>query len=59
MSDSGVPIWAGQIPARLVFGAPVAADHLPASVDPAGRDVVLNSAFGDVSPAAEGAGRPG
>ena len=58
-SDFGVPVWAGEIPARLVFGAPVPAGHLPGSVDPAGRDVVLNSAFGDVSPAAEGAGRPG
>ena len=58
-SDFGVPVWAGHVPARLVFGAPVPADHLPASVDPAGRDVVLNSAFGDVSPAAAGAGRPG
>jgi uncharacterized protein len=57
--DFGVPVWAGHIPARLVFGAPVPADHLPTSVDPAGRDVVLNSAFGHVSPAAEGAGRPG
>jgi uncharacterized protein len=35
------------------------AEHLPCSVDPAGRDVVLNSAFGDVSPVAAGAGRPG
>ena len=58
-SDFGVPVWAGHVPARLVFGAPVPADRLPASVDPAGRDVVLNSAFGDVSPAAAGAGRPG
>jgi uncharacterized protein len=58
-SDFGVPVWAGEIPARLVFGAPVRAGHLPGSVDPAGRDVVLNSAFGGVSPVAEGAGRPG
>ena len=58
-SDFGVPVWAGEIPARLVFGAPVPAGHLPGSVDPAGHDVVLNSAFGDVSPVAEGAGRPG
>jgi nitroimidazol reductase NimA-like FMN-containing flavoprotein (pyridoxamine 5'-phosphate oxidase superfamily) len=58
-SDFGWPVWAGHIPARLVFGAPVPADHLPGGVDPAGSDVVLNSAFGDVSPVAEGAGRPG
>jgi uncharacterized protein len=57
-SDFGVPVWAGHIPARLVFGAPVPAGRLPCSVDPAGRDVVLNPAFGDVSPAAAGAGRP-
>ena len=50
----GFGIWAGHIPARLVFGAPVPADHLPASVDPAGRDVIVNPAFGDVSPAASG-----
>jgi uncharacterized protein len=61
-SDFGVPVWAGHIPARLVFDAPVPAEHLPCSVDPDGRDVVLNPAFGDVSlarPAAAGAGRPG
>jgi uncharacterized protein len=58
-SDFGVSVWAGEIPARLVFDVPVPAGHLPGSVDPAGRDVVLNSAFGDVSPVAEGAGRPG
>jgi hypothetical protein len=57
--DFSVPVWAGEIPARLVFGVPVPAGHLPGSVDPAGRDMVLNSAFGDVSPVAEGAGRPG
>jgi uncharacterized protein len=56
-SDFGWPVWAGHIPARLVFGAPVPADHLPGSVDPAGRDVLVNPAFGDVSPAASG--RPG
>lgn len=58
-SDFGVPVWAGHVPARLVFGAPVPANHLPASVDPAGGDVMLNCAFGDVSLAAAGAGRPG
>jgi uncharacterized protein len=58
-SDFGWPVWAGHIPARLVFGAPVPADHLPAGVDPSGHDVTLNPAFGDVSPLAAGAGRPG
>jgi uncharacterized protein len=58
-SDFGVPVWAGHIPAHLVFDAPVPAEHLPCGVDPAGRDVVLNPAFGDVSAAAEAAGRPG
>jgi uncharacterized protein len=57
--DLDLPVWAGHIPARLVFDAPVPAEHLPGSVDPAGRDVVLNPAFGDVSPATAGAGRPG
>ncbi len=56
-SDFGLPVWAGHIPARLVFGEPVPADHLPASVDPAGHDVMVNPAFGGVSPAASG--RPG
>jgi nitroimidazol reductase NimA-like FMN-containing flavoprotein (pyridoxamine 5'-phosphate oxidase superfamily) len=56
-SDFGVPVWAGHIPAHLIFGAPVPADHLPGSVDPAGHDVIVNPAFGDVSPAASG--RPG
>jgi uncharacterized protein len=56
-SDFGVPVWAGHIPAHLVFGAPVPADHLAGSVDPAGRDVMLNPAFAGVSPAASG--RPG
>jgi nitroimidazol reductase NimA-like FMN-containing flavoprotein (pyridoxamine 5'-phosphate oxidase superfamily) len=56
-ADFGMPVWAGHIPARMIFGAPVPAGHLPPSVDPAGGDVVLNPAFGDVSPAASG--RPG
>jgi len=56
-SDFGLPVWAGHIPARLVFGEPVPAEHLSASVDPAGHDVMVNPAFGGVSPAASG--RPG
>jgi uncharacterized protein len=58
-SDFGVPVWAGHIPARLVFDAPVPAEHLPCGVEESGRDVVLNPAFGDVSRPAEAAGRPG
>jgi uncharacterized protein len=58
-SDFGVPVWSGHIPASVIFGPPVPAEHLPGSVDPAGRDVLLNPAFGDVSPATAGAGRPG
>ena len=56
-SDFGWPVWAGHVPARLVFEEPVPADHLPAGVDPAGGDVTLNPAFGDVSPVVSG--RPG
>jgi uncharacterized protein len=58
-SDFGVPVWAGHIPARLVFGTPVPAEHLACSVEPSGRDVMLNPGFSEVSAAAEGAGRPG
>jgi uncharacterized protein len=58
-SDFGVPVWAGHIPARLVFDPPVPAEHLPCSVEESGRDVVLNPAFGEVSLPAAGAGRPG
>lgn len=57
-SDEALPVWAGHIPAGLVFGPPVPAEGLPRSVDPAGRAVVLNSALGDVSWAGD-AGRPG
>jgi uncharacterized protein len=45
-SDAAWPVWAGHIPADLVFGSPVPADDLPASVDPAGRAVALNPSFG-------------
>ena len=45
-SDFAVPVWAGHIPADLVFGQPVPAGDLPASVDPAGRSVELNPALG-------------
>jgi uncharacterized protein len=45
-SDVGWPVWAGHIPADLVFGQPVPAEDLPPSVDPAGRSVELNPALG-------------
>jgi nitroimidazol reductase NimA-like FMN-containing flavoprotein (pyridoxamine 5'-phosphate oxidase superfamily) len=45
-SDVAWPVWAGHVPADLVFSAPVPAEDLPASVDPSGRAVVLNPAFG-------------
>ena len=57
--DVSWPVWAGQIPACLVFGPPVAAADLPAGVGGAGRSVVLNPAFGEVSSPAGDAGRPG
>jgi uncharacterized protein len=53
------PVWAGQIPASQSFGLPVPAAGLPEGVDPSGRDVLLNPAFGGVSPAAGDAARPG
>jgi uncharacterized protein len=58
-SDFAIPVWAGHIPARLVFGRPVPAEGLPGGIDPDGRAVVLNAALGEVSRAAEGAARPG
>ncbi len=58
-SDVDLPVWAGHIPARLVFGPPVPAIGLPATVDPSGADVVLNPVMGEVSRTAEGAGRRG
>jgi uncharacterized protein len=57
--DVSWPVWAGQIPASQSFGLPVPAADLPAGVDSSGRDVLLNPAFGDLRPAAGGAGRPG
>ena len=45
-SDLGWPVWAGHIPADLVFGQPVPAEDLPASIDPAGRSVQMNPALG-------------
>jgi hypothetical protein len=57
--DLSWPVWAGQIPASQSFGLPVPAVGLPEGVDSSGRDVLLNPAFGGVSPAAGDAGRPG
>jgi uncharacterized protein len=45
-SDVGWPVWAGHVPASLVFGSPVPAEDLPASVDRSGRAVALNPALG-------------
>ena len=45
-SDLAWPVWAGHVPASLVFGPPVPAENLSASVDPSGRCVVLNPALG-------------
>jgi uncharacterized protein len=45
-SDATWPVWAGHVPAGLVFSPPVPAGDLPASVDPRGRGMVLNPAFG-------------
>jgi len=45
-SDFDWPVWAGHIPAGLVFDMPVPAGDLPASIDPSGHGVELNSALG-------------
>jgi uncharacterized protein len=45
-SDATLPVWAGHVPADLVFSPPVPAEDLPASVDPCGRGMALNPAFG-------------
>jgi hypothetical protein len=45
-ADVTVPVWAGHVPADVVFSAPVPAEDLPGSVDPSGRGMVLNPAFG-------------
>ncbi len=48
-SDVAWPVWAGQMPAGLVFGPPVPAGDLPACVDPSGRAVALNPALGGLA----------
>jgi len=57
-SDWDWPVWAGHVPARLVFGPPVPADGLPAAQQPgaAGRRVMVNPALGDLM---SGPSRPG
>jgi uncharacterized protein len=45
-SDAAAAVWAGHVPADLVFSPPVPAEDLPASVDQSGRGTVLNPAFG-------------
>jgi uncharacterized protein len=44
-SDLGWPVWAGHVPAGLVFGLPVPADRLPDGIEAADRSLV-NCAFG-------------
>ena len=48
-SDFAWPVWAGHVPADLVFSPPVPTGDLPASVDPSGRGLVLNPAFGHLA----------
>jgi nitroimidazol reductase NimA-like FMN-containing flavoprotein (pyridoxamine 5'-phosphate oxidase superfamily) len=48
-ADLAWPVWAGHVPADLVFSAPVPAEGLPADVDPSGRGLVLNPAFGHLA----------
>jgi hypothetical protein len=43
--DLAWPVWAGHVPAGLVFSPPVPAENLPADVDPSGSGMVLNPAF--------------
>ena len=45
-ADLAWPVWAGHVPAELVFSPPVPAENLPASVDPSGCGMLLNPAFG-------------
>jgi uncharacterized protein len=45
-SDLGWPVWAGHVPAWLVFGRPVPADGLPGGVEPAAEPSFVNPAFG-------------
>ena len=46
--DFAVPVWAGHIPARLVFEPPVPAQDLPPSLGPVTADTVVNPAFSRV-----------
>jgi nitroimidazol reductase NimA-like FMN-containing flavoprotein (pyridoxamine 5'-phosphate oxidase superfamily) len=48
-ADLAWPVWAGHVPADLIFSAPVPAEGLPAGVDPSGRGLVLNPAFGHLA----------
>jgi uncharacterized protein len=59
--DAALPVWAGHVPASLVFGPPVPAEDLPDAIGPAvtARDLGVNPALGGVSQAAGGADRPG
>ena len=47
-SDVSWPVWAGHVPARLVFGPPVPAEDLPEAIEPAitARTLGVNPALG-------------
>ena len=47
-ADFSVPVWAGHIPARLVFDEPVPASDLPPGVGPVRAGSVVNPAFSRV-----------
>jgi uncharacterized protein len=42
-TDLGLPVWAGEVPARVVFGQPVPAEGVPAAI--AARGVTVNPAL--------------
>jgi uncharacterized protein len=42
-SDVSLPVWAGEVPARLVFGQPIPAQGVPAAIAPGG--VTVNPAL--------------
>jgi uncharacterized protein len=42
-SDLGLPVWAGEVPARMVFGQPVPAEGVPAAI--AARGIAVNPAL--------------
>jgi len=46
--DFAIPVWAGHIPARLVFEPPVPASDKPPGLGPVAAGVVVNPAFSRV-----------